>query len=282
VKDQDEYLAFYDVLQRELAAFGFVQDFKYDFEPDNFFDANKMSEDTKAFSRLNIGFAFRKMPKSLPIEVLMLPENEVQEFFNLYGEMTPMYRTGVQGDGSCFFHSVLYSSSQQYQVADSAERRAIVTQLRTAFSNWVDEERYLRIYPTSLYRYIEAALTMRKNPTETQQRYIAQEQEYHEIVTSVSDFVAQLRRLEREKPAVYAVIQELIARKIRSVKKAIATVSEHTTEDHIALFMEYQDMNVYLIDSESRVPTFLYLPVASTNVTDDPPDVIAGVQVPSS
>lgn len=45
-----------------------------------------------------------------------------------------LVRTGTIGDGSCFFHSALHATSQEYRLASENERRKIVKQIRKKYA----------------------------------------------------------------------------------------------------------------------------------------------------
>jgi hypothetical protein len=64
VKNQNEYLAFFSILKEEMERREFVLEWKFDFRPETYFDP--IDESDQAFSRLNIGFVFRKMPAPHP------------------------------------------------------------------------------------------------------------------------------------------------------------------------------------------------------------------------
>jgi hypothetical protein len=250
VRNQDEYLAFFPILQEELAAMGFVLELRYDFDPNRSIDVEKMTPATKEFSALNISFVFRKMPKRiyLPIDRLLVGEN--QAFTNLYGESTPMFRSGVSADGSCFYHAFLYSVSEEYREAegDNAYRKEVVAGFHRAFSEWLTLEKYMKVLPFHTHLFIEQNLIS-----------VEDEEPYHAIVSPEysPEFPAQLQRLPSElRQKILRGLEKMVVKQ----KALIADPAQWTEDTHIALFMEFSGRNVYVFSSESRTPTHLLMP----------------------
>jgi len=249
VRDQDEYLAFFPILQEELEAMGFVLELRYDFDANRSIDAKQMSPATKQFSSLNIAFVFRKMPKQiyLPIERLLVGEN--QAFTNLYGESTPMYRSGVAADGSCFYHAFMYSVAEEYrEEEDNDERKRVVAGFRRAFSDWLTLDKYMKVLPFHTHFFIEQNLIS-----------VEDEEPYHAIVSAEysPDFPAQFRRLSSElRQKMIEGLEEMVVKQ----KALIADPAQWTEDTHIALFMDFSGRNIYVFSSESRTPTHLLMP----------------------
>lgn len=250
VKNQDEYLAFFPVLQRELEEMGFVLELRYDFRPDLSFESKFMNEQTLLFSSLNISFVFRKMPKLIPNKIFMIKENEMKEYFNLYGEMTPMYRVGVQGDGSCFIHAYLYLVSENYQKANSKDRQQLVREVRQQFSQWLTLKQYMKLLPLQIHTRIEKILEGKEgSPIEL---------DYHSIVPMQysEDFMENYEALpENIKTYMNGELEKLV----EYTKKRLASTETYIVDSDIILFMDFTNTNIYIFDIVNRTPSLLLL-----------------------
>ena len=140
VKNQNEYLAFFSILKEEMERREFVLEWKFDFRPETYFDP--IDESDQAFSRLNIGFVFRKMPRRIPNVVRPNLPDTSQEFINLYGDEQVLLRTGVDGNHT-FLRSYLYNTSHAYRrimVAAAVDRTRMVKALAEEIAGLFDDE----------------------------------------------------------------------------------------------------------------------------------------------
>ncbi len=142
VKNQNEYLAFFSILKEEMEKREFVLEWKFDFRPETYFDP--IDESDQAFSRLNIGFVFRKMPSRIPNVVAPLGPGVSQEFINLYGDEQVLLRTGVDGNHT-FLRSYLYNTSAEYRRIAGSERTRMVTALAEEIASSFEGEMKDRI-----------------------------------------------------------------------------------------------------------------------------------------
>jgi SAM-dependent methyltransferase len=250
VKDQDEYLAFFSILKTELERMGFVLDFLYDFHPQSYIDSDKMTDRTKTFSSLNISFAFRKMPKALSLPIGILPEGESSEFFNLYGELSPLYRTGVIGDGSCFYHSFLYSTDRVYASQSKGVKQKMVSELREEFSEWVTVGRYMNLMPLHTHMIIHTHIIHTLSGKASAEYNTMIPKEYPD------NFIELYGNLTLD---VKQEIDTSFDKWLGRTRDAIRDPTKWTEDEHIILFMEYKNVNVYIFSSTSRVPSRLFL-----------------------
>jgi hypothetical protein len=246
VHQQYEYLSYFSILQEELRNLGFVLEFVYDFQPEQVYDSKNMTQGTKDFSKLNISFVFRKMPKGLPLEINPLSMGESCEFFNLYGEMAPIYRSAVDMDGNCFYHAYLSCVEPKYTEKTEEQRKAAVKDLRKKFSEWITLERYISANPFELYNYI-----INKIITKELEDYNIQIPGYD------SDFARKFRNLPEE--VLQKITIQLQEKLIIPLKEKIAKQGEWATQDDINLFMEFIDSNIYIFSATSRTPSYLLL-----------------------
>ena len=247
VKNQNEYLAYFPVLRAELEKLGFQLELRYDFNPDTYAEKDKMTPETRDFSKLNIGFVFRKMPKKISGSISILEEDESQEFFNLYGELNTLYRTGVAADGSCFYHSYLMSTDSKYLSASKKKRQEMMEKLRTNFSEAITLETYLRLLPLQLHEKLESALE--------------QDQAYQQEVGRQYDESKTPRQLAeylKKNPEAGDKI-------IRKLKRSVASPEKWADDTHLILFMEYTDSNIYLLSTTTRQPVELLMPYYKTS-----------------
>ena len=249
VHDQYEYLAYFSILEEELKSLGFVLELLYDFNPEQYFDSKNMDKNTKDFSSLNISFVFRKMPTQLSLETDILKSDTTQEFFNLYGELSTLYRTGVEKDGSCFYHSYLSNADPRYLQASKQARAGGVAKLRKEFSEWVTVDRYLVALPFTLYNYIKNYI-LTKDMTK----------EYHEYVSPEykENFVDEYKTLPQS--FLDVLLPKLQQNFIAPLKKKISDPTAWAEEEDITLFMEYMGTNIYIFSTTDRSPIRLLLP----------------------
>jgi hypothetical protein len=135
VKNQNEYLAFFSILKEEMERREFELEWKFDFRPETYFDP--IDESDQAFSRMNIGFVFRKMPSRIPNVVRPLGPGVSQEFINLYGDEQVLLRTGVDGNHT-FLRSYLYNTSAAYRKIAGADRTRMVSELAEEIAGLVE------------------------------------------------------------------------------------------------------------------------------------------------
>lgn len=70
-----------------------------------------------------------------------LPVNKTVVFNSpLEGDDDTLVRTGTIGEGSCFFHSVLYGCSKDYASQDRQNRMKIVERLRASIAGNITKE----------------------------------------------------------------------------------------------------------------------------------------------
>jgi 16S rRNA G966 N2-methylase RsmD len=112
VGSQDEYLAFFTILEAECKALGLQLVQTFDFKPPEKFHLQPYEVD---FSVLNIGFAFQKLPERFAYPTELIKPDETFQFINLYKEEQLLIRTGVDSDFS-FYRSYLFNLTQEYRL----------------------------------------------------------------------------------------------------------------------------------------------------------------------
>lgn len=121
---QDEYLAFFSILQHECEEIGLQLITTFDFKP-----PEKLNQYEKQFSMLNIGFVFQKKPKQFDYETTPINVDETYQFINLYQDEQNLVRTGIEPDFS-FYRSYLYntnnSSYRNYKTNNIAGARKLI------------------------------------------------------------------------------------------------------------------------------------------------------------
>jgi hypothetical protein len=146
VKKQNEYLAFFSMLRAEMEKREFVLEWKFDFKPETHFKPiDAVDQD---FSRLNIGFAFRKMPRRIPNPVDPLRPGVSHEFINLYGDRQVLIRTGVDADRS-LLRSYLYQTSSEYR--QNKNRNELVDALEQAVGGGATAQRLMEALDVNVY-----------------------------------------------------------------------------------------------------------------------------------
>ena len=124
-EDQTEYLAFFSILSLELEKRHFKRVEYIEFRP----PVDKIiHDDERAFSALNIGFAFRYLPPVIPYATHPLPTDQTFEYNNLYKESQLLVRTGVPKELS-FYHAYLYNTSVSYREGSSSARQQAAHEL---------------------------------------------------------------------------------------------------------------------------------------------------------
>jgi hypothetical protein len=109
VGDQNEYLAFFTLLQEACEQMGLQLVYMYDFLP-----SDKLQFYEKEFSSLNIGFIFQKLPLHFSKKISPSSSDETFEFINLFSNEQSLIRTGVAQNHS-FVRSVLYNTIPTYR-----------------------------------------------------------------------------------------------------------------------------------------------------------------------
>jgi ubiquinone/menaquinone biosynthesis C-methylase UbiE len=250
VKNQDEYLAFFSVLTEEAARFGLELKLVYDFDPSRYYEYDQIEQGDRAFSRLCVGFAFRKMPKTISSLVSMLQPDSTFDFINLYGEMTPMIRTGVLADGSCFYHAFLYNTDEFYRQSQEKERKAMAAKLRVEFAQKVDADSYFAVLPHELFYILED-----KKDKLFNREQLAQ---FNQVVPRIFDKTVFKRQVSELTEDVLLIIKRVIDSEVRKLQEEIANPIAWADEKHISLFIHFKKMNIYFIDSATRRPTLTF------------------------
>lgn len=111
VGSQDEYLAFFSILESECKALGLELVQRFDFKPPVKFHLTPIETQ---FSILNIGFAFQKLPSKFAYPTEIIKPDETFQFINLYKEEQLLIRTGVDSNYS-FYRSYLFNLTQDYR-----------------------------------------------------------------------------------------------------------------------------------------------------------------------
>ena len=252
VKNQNEYLSFFSILKDEMEALEFELVWKFDFHPELHYE--EIEPENQEFSKLNIGFAFRKMPSRISAPIDIIPVGISKEFINLYGDEQVLVRTGVEPDGNCFYHAYWYNRSAAYRQSSPSKRLQMVQAFRKEFSEWVTFARYLDT----------SSITLLTDLRETLSRIISKEQmvaydnvfdqayfEKHSYdMTIYNTTLSQL-------PSIQPIVQTTLRKMHEQLKKEIATQGTWATQRHIVLLMIYHNVNIYIIDSISRRPVLL-------------------------
>jgi hypothetical protein len=126
VKSQDEYLAFFSLLRQECEMMGLQLVHMYHFMPPAMLQAHEI-----AFSSLNIGFVFQKLPRVFSHAILPCHQDETFQFINLYKDDQQLVRTGIQSDHT-FIRSYLYNTEQVYR-SDVTKRQKLVDAMKSQF-----------------------------------------------------------------------------------------------------------------------------------------------------
>jgi hypothetical protein len=262
VINQDEYLSFFSILREEAARMDLVVQHVFDFNPDSYHAP--IEETEKEFSRLNIGFVFRKMPKSISSPLDMLVKDIHRECINLYGEDQIMIRTGVEGDGSCLYHAYLYNLTQDYRKADPRKRTQMVSKLRSDLSSWATNDIIQRILVSDLFISFNGRMNGSTPywPKEDD-RYkawftlfpedfpISQYPNWYNIIVQA-----------REEPNMRELLVKIEAEILvwcDHLRSEIKNVKAWADNRHIMLMMEYTNVNIYIISSTNRRPITLLL-----------------------
>jgi hypothetical protein len=259
VINQNEYLSFFSILKEEAAKLELSLVRVFDFNPDLYHA--EIPEVEKEFSRLNIGFIFRKMPNKLSGSLTMLKPDQHRECINLYGENQNMIRSGVNGDGSCLYHSYLYNISPEYR-SNKQSRIEIVTRLRGDLSRWSTDEKILQILSAEMFQDFN-------NRMNSDSPYFNKLDPSYELwfklfpanlnIEEYSTWYEKiLRTAELEPPSnLLFTINSQIKDWCMRLRRDIENVDTWADNRHIMLLMAYTDVNIYIISSVSRRPTVL-------------------------
>jgi hypothetical protein len=261
VINQNEYLSFFSILEEEAALMDLKLVRVFDFNPDLYHADIPAVE--KEFSRLNIGFIFRKMPKTLPTTLTMLKPDQHRECINLYGEQQNMIRSGVKGDGSCFYHSFLYNISPEYRKAKESERTDMVIKLRSELSRWSTDEKMLQILSSEMFQEFNAKMNSdspyfnKADPS--YDIWFKLFPENFKIEEYPVWYQTILAAKEKNEPVdnLLFTMNILIKQWCMRVRRDIENIESWSDQRNIMLLMAYTDVNIYIISSVSRCPTVL-------------------------
>jgi len=176
----------------------------------------------------------------------MLDTDETEPFDNLYGEQQQLTRIGTIGDGSCFFHSVLYLIDKKYRKYSEDDRGELVKIIRELFGDSISRKKWKSMGNGNL------ALTF---------FLIKLSEEYPDIVpdTSVKNVDELITKLKAKYPKLSdefdQLLEEVYQEYIESVKDCDVWVGENL--DSVNLFeyiCEIFDINIYIIRDSTRKP----------------------------
>ena len=192
----------------------------------------------------------------------MLKPDQHRECINLYGENQNMIRSGVNGDGSCLYHSYLYNISPEYR-SNKDSRNETVTRLRADLSRWSTDERMLQILSAEMFQEFNNRMNS-DNP------YFNKADPSYNLWFKLfpADFKIEnystwyetiLTAKERNEPVdnLLFTMNMLVKEWCAMLRRDIINVESWADNRHIMLLMAYTDVNIYIISSVSRCPTVL-------------------------
>jgi mRNA (guanine-N7-)-methyltransferase len=176
----------------------------------------------------------------------MLDTDETEPFDNLYGEKQQLTRIGTIGDGSCFFHSVLYLIDKKYRKYSEEDRGELVKIIRELFGDSISRKKWKSMGNGNL------ALTF---------FLIKLSEEYPDIVPdtsvkNVDELISKLKgKYHKNTDEFDQLLEEVYQEYIESVKDCDVWVGENL--DSVNLFeyiCEIFDINIYIIRDSTRKP----------------------------
>lgn len=267
ITEQIEYLAHFDDLIKELNKIGITLVASSLFQPPSY-----MSEKERKFSGFNRFFIFKRTG-ILPA-LRFNGNNKTKAFDNLISKDVQLARTGVPGDGSCFFHSVLLSTSVEYTAADEDKRVEISNALREKIADSLDLKKYLSIMNGALSKgmfVMKMTVSVREfleekgldekeidEKTETMNKYMLNLDNWTEMTaeskrvkkTYITDLADKLKTLKIR--IDQDTIKGILNDQFEKYKEELREPGEWVTPQMIYYIQDYMKINILVIMDTTR------------------------------
>jgi len=189
---------------------------------------------------------------------------------SLYSE--PLYRVGVAGMGSCFFHAILFSLiSNKYSQMSSAERIQQAATLRTAIAKALSPEmlsilgngaieysQYLPYLKRVLQNDMITQLTEEGGtPTISMDQIneiMAQVEPLSTIQQQISHIISAFGNLGYSQHDIEDIIQEARLQLWKDYTAKLKNCNEWTTHDTMEYIMRKLQRNIFIIGDSTRLP----------------------------
>lgn len=203
--------------------------------------------------------------KNLPIDKV-----KRDKYIKLYDK--EIYRTGVLGGGSCFYHCVLYNLLQiDYIKLSKTSREELATEIRSLLANNLTPEMMSKLgdqkielagYTIYLQQELEKWLiTKQDTPLITKEKLDAiinssmsqisvnSQQQY-----ILNEFNTLGFNNTKDIDSLYNIILNARTRFLNDYKTKMASYSEFTTHDSVEYIMRTLNINIFIITDSNRLP----------------------------
>jgi len=264
IVDQSEWLAWFEILVNKLKSFNIILIDTQHFNSDEY---PQLSNPEKILFNCYRSFVFQKhLPTNKQLikpkqsisdlkQLKTLPINVVKTFDNTFSDI-PLNRVGTIGDGSCFFHSVLYLIDERYRQMDKSDRKNLIKIIRTMFSESLSRKTWktfgngnlaLSLYQINLNNYL------------SNKKYKFIDLNFN--TNNVDDYIQQLKNSltnfpKNLSPDILLKYKNLSTETVNKLYKVFDKILETTYNNYLK---SIKDTDVWVGDGEDSINIFQYV-----------------------
>jgi hypothetical protein len=291
IVDQSEWLAWFDILVNKLKSFNISLVDTYYFNSN---DYSELSNPEKILFNCYRSFVFKKnttnatnknnttttttttntttTTTTIVKKLRTLPTNKVEIFDNKFTKEV-LVRIGTIGDGSCFFHSVLYLIDSRYRSMNDSDKKDLIKIIRDMFSESLSRKTWksfgngilaLTSYQINLNNYLANKkykfinLNINSNNVD---EYISK------LKDSLNKYPDNLSNdiIEKLNNIFDKILENTYQEYLQNIKDTDVWVGDNV-EDSINIFQYVSDIfniNIFIIKDSTKLP---YLSASDCNI----------------